>query len=142
REFHYRSVPPSGVSSPELLWGTKKKGRRVSAPPCDFNARLSPSLRSEHLLLPQLLDVAAAQVEPAGEHFVGVLAELRRRLQLGRLAVEANRPGFADPVAIGVMHRLHDAALLEALVLLQLQRVMDGPGRHPGGADDLHRLDL
>src|SRR5579872_922798 len=91
---------------------------------------------------PQLLDFAAAEAEPAGEHILGMLPQLRRRLQLGRLAVEADRPGLAHPVAVRVVHRLHDAAILEALVVLQFEGVVDGPSRHPGGADDLHRLFL
>src|SRR6476620_1751323 len=68
-----------------------------------------PWLAAEHLFRPQLLDVALAEAEPAREHVLGVLAELRRRLQLGRLAVEAYRPGLAYPVAVRVVHRLHDA---------------------------------
>src|ERR1700726_2899148 len=90
----------------------------------------------------QLFDITAAQVEPAGEYLLGVLAELRRRRQLGRLAIEAHRPGLALPIPVRVMHDLHDAALLEARVVLQFERVVHRAGRHPGGADDPHRLFL
>src|SRR3954447_12902324 len=78
-------------------------------------AALFPRLLAEHLFGAQLLDVALAEAEPACEHVLGVLAELWRGLQFGWLAVEADRPGLAYPLAVGVVHRLHDAAVLEAL---------------------------
>src|SRR5437879_931961 len=67
-----------------------------------------PVRLADHLLRAQRGDVALAHLEPAGEHLVGVLAELWRRLQFGRLPVEAYRPALAFPVAVGVMHDLHD----------------------------------
>src|SRR5262245_60751829 len=90
----------------------------------------------------QLRDVAGAHLEPAGHHLVGMLPELRRRLQFGRLTVEADRPGLALPVAVRVLHRLHDAALDKALVVPQLKGVVYGTGRHTCRADDLRRLFL
>src|SRR5215471_4149079 len=124
-----------------LSWGAANKTGGA------FGAARSPShgvgvLIAEHLFAAQLGDIAAAQAQPAREHLLSVLAEFRRGFELRRLAVEAHRPSLAHPVAVRVMHRLHDAALLEARVILQFERVVHRAGRYPGRADDLHRLDL
>jgi len=80
-------------------------------PGLDDAARQDALAVADDLFGFQLRNVAGAHLEPAGHHLVGMLPELRRRLQFGRLTVEADRPGLALPVAIRVLHRLHDAAL-------------------------------
>src|SRR5579862_6227362 len=104
--------------------------------------RYCSRLAAEDFFGAQLGDVGAREAEPADEYLLGVLAELGRGLQFGRPSVEAHRPGLALEVAVRVFHHLHDAALVEALVVLQFEGVMDGPGWHTGRADDLHRLFL
>src|SRR5271166_1534701 len=39
-----------------------------------------------------------------------------------------------------MLDHLHDAAALEARIVLQFHRIMHRTGRHPGAADQLHRL--
>src|SRR5689334_8292712 len=125
--------PPRGPHELELALIAR-------APGLSDAARQHALAVADDLVRFQLRDVAGAHLEPAGHHLVGMLPELRRRLQFGRLTVEADRPGLALPVAIRVLHRLHDAALDKALVVPQLKGVVYGPGRHTCRADDLHRL--
>src|SRR5881227_462015 len=67
------------VSSPGLWGNEKQRAARCRAAPT-HDPQASTILLAEHLFGPQLLDLAAAQIEPAGEHLLGVLAELRRGL--------------------------------------------------------------
>src|SRR5262245_36082223 len=121
----------------------KEPAARLAEPPGLNDAARQDALAvADDLFGFQLRDVAGAHLEPAGHHLVGMLPELRRRLQFGRLTVEADRPGLALPVAIRVLHRLHDAALDKALVVPKLKGVVYGTGRHTCRADDLHRLFL
>src|SRR6267154_3249767 len=98
---------------------------------------------SDDALLLQGADFGRAEAEPGAEHFGIVLAEQWRRLDLWRRAVEAHRPGRHLDLAGGrVLDRLHDAARFERRIVHQLERVEYRAGRHPGLADQLHRLFL
>src|SRR5437763_1783199 len=119
------------AESPAFAGIRSKRKRRL------LGAALFVSLVADDFLLTQRGEVARAHLEPFAEHLRGVLTELRRRLQLRRLAVEAHRPGLAFPIPVRVVHDLHDAALVEAGIVEQLERVVDGTGRDAGRADDL-----
>src|SRR5437588_3936582 len=97
-------APEAADTGPGLRRDTRPKMR--AAP---WGAAPFVSLLAEDVLGAQLLDVAAVQAKPADEHLLGVLAELWRWPQFGRPPVEAHRPSLADPVAVRVVHRLHDA---------------------------------
>src|ERR1051326_8839076 len=86
--------------------------------------------------------VALAEAEPAAEHLICVLAQERRRRDLRRLAVEADRKGRHPQIAIRVMLRLDDAAAFKGRLGEETAGIHDGAGRDAGGAEDLHRLVL
>src|SRR5579864_5193142 len=96
----------------------------------------------QHALAAQAIDVAGAEAEPVAQHLGTVATERRRRLQLHRLAVDPHRPGRHLVVALALVHDLHEAALLEARLVLQFHRVEHRAGRHPDGNEFLHRLAL
>src|SRR6267154_5046211 len=98
---------------------------------------------SDDALLLQGADFGRAEAEPGAEHFGIVLAEQGRWLDLWRRAVEAHWPGRHLDLAGGrVLDRLHDAARFERGIVHQFERVEHRAGRHPGFADQLHRLFL
>src|SRR5882757_10499620 len=81
--------------------------------------------RSDDALVLEAADIALAEPEPAAEHFGCVLAEERRRRDLWRLAVKADREGRHPQLAIRVMLRLDDAAALEGRLGEEIAGVHD-----------------
>ena len=96
--------------------------------------------RLQHTLVLQRSDLSGADAEPVVQHLVAMLAQERRRLQPWWLTIDPHRPARHLEVAVRVLHHLHDAALFEAWLILQFQRVEDRAGRDPDAADQLHRL--
>src|ERR1700730_7174026 len=92
--------------------------------------------------LAQRLDLSRADPEPVVQNLGAVRPERRRSFQSCRLAVDAHRPGRHLVVAVVVMDGLHDAALLEARLVLQFHRVEHRARRYPDGDQFLHRLTL
>src|ERR1700738_843824 len=92
--------------------------------------------------LAQRLDLSRANPEPVVQNLGTVRPERRRSFQSCRLAVDAHRPGRHLVVAVVVMDGLHDAALLEARLVLQFHCVEHSARRYPDGDQFLHRLTL
>src|SRR6266567_3345749 len=91
----------------------------------------------------QVADLVGAHAEPFLEHLFGMLAQQRRRSHRNRRAAEAHRPGrHLERSAGRMLHHLHDAAVLETLLVLQLHRIEHGPRGYAGGTEDAHRLAL
>src|SRR5712691_4389577 len=74
-----------------------------------------------HAAAAQVVTVLVSEPEPFAQDLVVVLAEHRRWPRLRRPAVVAHRPGgHLEPAGRRMIDHLHDAALLEARVGLQL----------------------
>ena len=100
-----------------------------------ISGQITPSLRSASTspaLIPSHSPKTSARV----------LSEQRGGLELWRLPVKAHRPGRHLERAGRVLRRLQDAALGKARLVHQFHRVEHRTGRHPGGADQAHRLVL
>src|SRR6516225_1172446 len=104
--------------------------------------RDSKSETSNNAVAPQALDFTGGDAEPVVQNFRAVLPKRRRSFQPYCLAVDPHRPGRHLVVAVVVMDGLHDAAFLEARLVLQFHRVEHGAGRHPDGNEFLHCLAL
>src|SRR5690349_11995006 len=111
----------------------KKRGPRVVDTGADW-------LRLDDAFLTQRLDLSSANPEPVAQDLRAVRPERRRSFQLYRLAVDPHRPCRHLVVAVVVVNGLHDAALLEARLVLQFHRVEHGARRHPDGDQFFHRL--
>src|SRR4029077_19672595 len=87
--------------------------------------RYTPEL--DDLVFAELVDLVCVKTKPFAQNFTCVLSKQRRRLEVRRAAAEAHRPArHLERAGDRVLHRLHDAALLEVCVLSQLHRVENG----------------
>src|SRR5229473_2039397 len=90
----------------------------------------------------QVRKFAGVYAEPVLQHLGTVAPQCRRRLQAHRLAVDPHRPGRHLVVALALGHDLHDAALVERRLVLQLHRVEHRASRHADRNELLHRVAL
>src|SRR5262245_11379089 len=79
-----------------------------------------PRLWLHHAFALQLGDLVGLHAEPGAQDVGVVLTQERRRRNARRPAVDADRPRRHLERAGGMLHHLHDAALLEAGIVLQL----------------------
>src|SRR5262245_54874808 len=98
-------------------------------------------LALEDALFSKRSDFAGAHAEPRAQHVLDVLAEQRGGSQLWRSAVEAHSPGrHLDGPGGRMIDRLHNAALDEARIVEQLQRIEDRTRRHACRSKQPHCL--
>src|SRR5579864_3757091 len=89
----------------------------------------------------ELLDLVCIETKPFAQDFIGVLSEQRRRFDLRRAPAKAHRPARHLEGAGGrMLHRLHDAAVLEIRIVAQFHRIEDRACRHASIAKNAHRL--
>src|SRR5207249_3186662 len=86
---------------------------------------------SNRALASHLRHGRGVETQPVAQDLCRVFAEHRRRREARSLPIDAHRPGrhLEGPV-YGMNHRLHDPALLERDVLVQLVRVQHRAGRN------------
>ena len=92
---------------------------------------------------PQGFDGLSVQAEPFGQDGVGVFAEHGGRADRRGFAVHADGPaGHLEVSVLRMVHHLHDAAVLEGLVVVQFHGVEHGSGRDTSLADGAHGVVL
>src|SRR6266851_4912890 len=96
----------------------------------------------QHAAALQVRKFTGVNAEPVLQHLGTVAPQCRRRLQAHRLAVDPHRPRRHLVVALAVVHDLHDAALVERRLVLQLHRVEHRAGRYADRNELLHRVAL
>jgi hypothetical protein len=83
------------------------------------------------------------QAKPVAKDIIGMRSKPQRGAEGRRRTMVTDRPGrHFKCSASWMLHRLHNAPATEALFVVQLLGIENGARRHPGRAENAHRLVL